>query len=359
MITEEQILHALSHVDDPDLNKDLVTLNMIENINIESDRVSFDVVLTTPACPMKDMIQNACINAVKHFVDKDLQVAPNMTSKVTSGRDKSELLPGVRNIIAVASGKGGVGKSTVAVNLALSLARSGASVGILDADIYGPSIPTMFGLNGQHPKMVDDKIQPLEKNGIKVLSIGFLVDDKQAIIWRGPMASSAITQLISDVNWGSLDYLLIDLPPGTGDIHLTIAQSVPLTGSVVVTTPQEVALADCRKAIGMFNNAHIKIPVLGIVENMSYFTPPELPDNKYYLFGKNGGVNLAAEFKFPLLGQLPLVENIRERGDAGNLDTDLPPILKKPYDHVASEMARQIAILNQNTIQTNEVSSNS
>jgi len=357
MISKEQILSALSHVDDPDLNKDLVTLNMIQNIEIESKRVKFDVVLTTPACPMKDMIRNACVNAVHHLVDQNIEVIPNMTSNVTSGRDAVDVLPDVRNIIAVASGKGGVGKSTVAVNLALSLARSGASVGILDADIYGPSIPTMFGLKGEHPQMVDEKIQPLEKNGIKVLSIGFLVDEKQAIIWRGPMASSAIKQLITDVNWGSLDYLLIDLPPGTGDIHLTIAQSVPLTGSVVVTTPQEVALADCRKAIGMFNNSLIKIPVLGIVENMSYFTPPELPDNKYYLFGKNGGVRLAAEYKSPMLGQIPLVEDIRERGDIGELDTDLPDQLKRPYDHVASELARQIAIANQQAIQTKEVSS--
>ncbi len=358
MIEQEQILHALSHVDDPDLNKDLVTLNMIKNIEITDQKVSFDVELTTPACPMKDMIQNACVNAVHHFVDKDIEVVPNMTSRVTSARDQVQLLPDVRNIIAIASGKGGVGKSTVTVNLAQALAATGATVGILDADIYGPSIPTMFGMKGHHPEMKDDKIQPLEKGGIKVLSIGFLVDDKQAIIWRGPMASSAIKQMISDVNWGSLDYLLMDLPPGTGDIHLTIAQSVPLTGAVVVTTPQEVALADCRKAIGMFNNQHIEIPVLGIVENMSYFSPPEVDGKKYYLFGKDGGQKLASEYELPMLGQIPIQEMIMQNADKGVLELGSQQEQSKAYAKVAGEMARQIAISNQKKNASNPLNSN-
>ncbi len=343
--TEDQILHALSHVDDPDLKKDLVTLNMIQNIKISGNQVDFDVELTTPACPMKDMIQNACINAVKHFVSKDLEVTPNMTSKVTSSREEKEVLPGVKNIIAVASGKGGVGKSTVAVNLARSLQASGATVGILDADIYGPSLPTMFGLVGQVPGQVDGKMEPLVKDGIKVVSIGFLVDPKQAIVWRGPMASSAIKQFTTDVHWGELDYLILDLPPGTGDIHLTISKQVPVSGVVIVTTPQTVALADCKKAVDMFLNPSINIPIFGIVENMSYFSPTDIPDKKYYLFGKDGGKNLAEEFNLPLLGQIPLMEEIRISGDDGEgLIGD--EIVKSAYLGIAGELARQVAIKN-------------
>lgn len=344
-VTQESILAALSHVDDPDLKKDLVTLNMIQNIEIEDKSVRFDVVLTTPACPMKDMIQNACINAVKHFVSKDLEVVPNMTSNVTSSREEKEVLPGVKNIIAVASGKGGVGKSTVAVNLARSLADTGATVGILDADIYGPSMPTMFGLQGQKPGQVDGKMEPLVKDGIKVISIGFLVDESQAIVWRGPMASSAIKQFTTDVNWGELDYLILDLPPGTGDIHLTIAKQVPVSGAVVVTTPQTVALADCKKAVNMFLNPNINVPVFGIVENMSYFSPSDNPDKKYYLFGKDGGKQLADQFKLPLLGQIPFVESIRESGDSGEA-IDSTDVVRKAYNALAGELARQVAIKN-------------
>lgn len=344
-VTQESILAALKHVDDPDLKKDLVTLNMIKNIEIESNVVRFDVELTTPACPMKDMIQNACINAVKHFVSKELEVKPNMTSRVTTSREEKEVLPGVKNIIAVASGKGGVGKSTVAVNLARSLAASGAKVGVLDADIYGPSMPTMFGLQGQKPGQVDGKMEPLVKDGIKVMSIGFLVDESQAIVWRGPMASSAIKQFTTDVNWGELDYLVLDLPPGTGDIHLTIAKQVPVSGSIVVTTPQTVALADCKKAVNMFLNPNINVPVFGIVENMSYFSPTDNPDKKYYLFGKGGGQLLAEQFKLPLLGEIPLVESIRESGDAGE-GIAKNDIVLQAYNKIAGELARHIAIKN-------------
>jgi ATP-binding protein involved in chromosome partitioning len=344
-VTKEAVLEALSHVDDPDLKKDLVTLNMIKNIEIEPGIVKFDVELTTPACPMKDMIQNACVNAVKHFVSKELEVTPNMTSRVTTSREEKEVLPGVKNIIAVASGKGGVGKSTVAVNLARSLANTGASVGVLDADIYGPSMPTMFGLQGQKPKQVDGKMEPLVKDGIKVISIGFLVDEEQAIVWRGPMASSAIKQFTTDVNWGELDYLILDLPPGTGDIHLTIAKQVPVSGAVIVTTPQTVALADCKKAVNMFLNPNIKVPVFGIVENMSYFSPEDNPDKKYYLFGKDGGKALADQFKLPLLGQIPLVESIRVSGDNGEAIAK-SDVVRKAYDLLAGELARQVAIKN-------------
>ncbi len=344
-VTKEAILEALSHVDDPDLKKDLVTLNMIKNIEIEATKVRFDVELTTPACPMKDMIQNACINAVKHFVSKELDVVPNMTSRVTTSREEKDVLPGVKNIIAVASGKGGVGKSTVAVNLARSLANTGASVGVLDADIYGPSMPTMFGLQGQKPGQVDGKMEPLVKDGIKVISIGFLVDESQAIVWRGPMASSAIKQFTTDVNWGELDYLILDLPPGTGDIHLTIVKQVPVSGAVVVTTPQTVALADCKKAVNMFLNPNINVPVFGIVENMSYFTPIDQPDKKYYLFGKDGGKQLADQFKLPLLGQIPIVEAIRESGDNGVALGENEEV-RKAYTLLAGELARQVAIKN-------------
>ncbi|MFT5480311.1 MAG: ATP-binding protein involved in chromosome partitioning [bacterium] len=344
-VTKEAVLAALSHVDDPDLKKDLVTLNMIKNVEIEPGIVKFDVELTTPACPMKDMIQNACVNAVKHFVSKELEVTPNMTSRVTTSREEKEVLPGVKNIIAVASGKGGVGKSTVAVNLARSLANTGASVGVLDADIYGPSMPTMFGLQGQKPKQVDGKMEPLVKDGIKVISIGFLVDEEQAIVWRGPMASSAIKQFTTDVNWGELDYLILDLPPGTGDIHLTIAKQVPVSGAVIVTTPQTVALADCKKAVNMFLNPNINVPVFGIVENMSYFSPEDNPDKKYYLFGKDGGKALADQFKLPLLGQIPLVESIRASGDSGEAIAKTDEV-RKAYDLLAGELARQVAIKN-------------
>ncbi len=344
-VTEESVLKALGHVDDPDLKKDLVTLNMIQNIAIEGKSVKFDVVLTTPACPMKDMIRNACVNAVHHFVDKGLEVMPNMTSNVTTSREKKEILPEVRNIIAVASGKGGVGKSTVAVNLARSLAKTGAKVGVLDADIYGPSIPTMFGLQGQKPKQVNGKMEPLVKDGIKVISIGFLVEEGQAIVWRGPMASSAIKQFTADVNWGELDYLILDLPPGTGDIHMTIAQQVPVSGSIIVTTPQTVALADCKKAINMFLNPNINVPIFGIVENMSYFIPSDMPDKKYYIFGQGGGKKLSEQFKLPLLGEIPFTEGVRLSGDLGEkIENDA--IGQEAYSKLAGEVARQVAIKN-------------
>jgi ATP-binding protein involved in chromosome partitioning len=348
-ITREQVLHALGHVEEPDLKKDLVTLNMIQDIQIDGNKLSFSVILTTPACPLKGLIENACRNAISHFISKDVEVHINMTSRVTS--QKSAGLPGVKNIIAVASGKGGVGKSTVAVNLALSLSQAGAKVGLIDADIYGPSIPIMFGLENARPKasQVDGKtrIEPIEKYGIKLLSIGFFTDPNQPVPWRGPMVSTAVKQLFNDADWGELDYLVVDLPPGTGDIHITVTQSFPITGAVIVTTPQNVALADAKKGIGMFMMNAINVPLLGIVENMSYFTPAELPGNKYYIFGQDGGKKLAQQLDVPFLGEIPLVKSISESGDAGKpivLDTENP--MSKAFTDMAQRVAQQVAICN-------------
>ncbi|MBL7697701.1 MAG: Mrp/NBP35 family ATP-binding protein [Chitinophagaceae bacterium] len=325
-MTEQKVLEALGNVQEPDLGKDIVTLNMVKDIRIDGRHVSFTVVLTTPACPLKDHIKNACINAVKLLVDKEAQVTVNFTANTTSHRqDPHTVLPKVRNIIAVVSGKGGVGKSTVAANLALAFAKDGAKVGLMDADIYGPSVPIMFGVRGERPMMIPGKgdkgmIVPIEKYGIKLMSIGLLVDDKNAVVWRGPMASSAIRQFVTDVHWDELDYLVVDMPPGTGDIHLTLLQTVPVTGIVVVTTPQEVALADAKKAIAMFGQSQIKVPIIGLVENMSYFVAPGAGNdmhNRHYIFGKQGGKKLAEEYEIPFLGEIPLVQTIREGGDSG------------------------------------------
>ena len=356
-------MQALSNVQEPDLGKDIVTLNMVKDISIDGNNVSFTVVLTTPACPMKDLIRNACINAVKLLVNKEAIVTVNFTANTSSTRkDMNAVLPKVKNIIAVVSGKGGVGKSTVAANLALAIASSGASVGLMDADIYGPSVPIMFGVRGQRPMMrsVPGKengiIVPLEKYGIRLMSIGLLVDEKNAVVWRGPMASSAIRQFAVDVDWDELDYLVIDMPPGTGDIHLTLMQTVPVTGVVVVTTPQEVALADAKKGIAMFGQAQIKVPIIGLVENMSYFTPAELPDNKYYIFGKEGGKKLAEEYDIPFLGQIPLVQSIREGGDNGvPVMVGKDEITKRAFMEFAANAIRSIAMRNANLAATRVV----
>ncbi|MEZ5198165.1 MAG: Mrp/NBP35 family ATP-binding protein [Bacteroidales bacterium] len=353
-ITKQQVLDALSHVNDPDLKKDLVSLNMIRNVQIEEKKVIFDLVLTTPACPMKDLMQKDCIEAIHERIDKGIEVKIKLESNVSTRRKETEaVLKGVKNIIAVASGKGGVGKSTVAANLAVSLAKAGAKVGLLDADIYGPSMPLMFDLEGEQPlgKDVDGKtkIIPIEKYGIKILSIGFFVDPSQALIWRGAMATNALNQLIGDALWGDLDYFIIDLPPGTGDIHLTLVQALPVTGAVIVSTPQEVALADARKAFSMFNQKEINVPILGLVENMSWFSPAELPENKYYIFGKEGGKRLAEESNVVLLGQVPIVQGIRESGDSGSpiaLDENSP--VSKAFFELAQNVAQQVAIRNAN-----------
>ena len=355
-MTPEKVLEALSNVQEPDLGKDIVTLNMVKDLTIDGNYVAFTVVLTTPACPMKDHIKNACINAVRLLVNKDATVKVNFTAQTTTHRkDAREMLPKVKNIIAVVSGKGGVGKSTVAANFAMALARGGASVGLMDADIYGPSVPIMFGVRGERPLMMaggengKGLIVPLEKFGIKLMSIGLLVDEKNAVVWRGPMASSAIRQFVTDVYWDELDYLVIDMPPGTGDIHLTLMQLVPVTGVIVVTTPQDVALADAKKGIAMFGQAQLKVPIIGLVENMSYFTPAELPDNKYYIFGKEGGKRLAEEYDIPFLGQIPLVQSIREGGDTGvPIMASDDVVSRKAFADFAGNAARSIAMLNAN-----------
>ncbi len=353
-MTKEKVLEALSNVQEPDLGKDLVTLNMIRDIVIEGNKISFTVVLTTPACPLKDMIKNSCIDAIKSHVSDQAITTVNFTSNTTTKRsDNKAILPGVKNIIAVVSGKGGVGKSTVAANLALAIAESGAKVGLMDADIYGPSVPIMFGLRGERPMMMEVEgkgmIVPLEKYGIKLVSIGFLVDEKNAVVWRGPMASSAIRQFVTDVYWGELDYLVVDMPPGTGDIHLTLMQTVPVTGVVVVTTPQDVALADARKGIAMFGQSQLNVPLIGLVENMSYFTPEELPDKKYYIFGKQGGRHLADEYDIPFLGEIPLVQGIREGGDLGiPVMVGDDAISKSAFQEFTAHVVRSISMRNAN-----------
>ena len=348
----EEILKALGNVQEPDLKKDLVTLNMVRDIVIGDNKVGFTIVLTTPACPMKELIRRDCERAIHEHVDEGLEVVVDFTANTSSIRvDLTSVLPGVKNIIAVVSGKGGVGKSTVAANLALALSQQGAKVGLMDADIYGPSVPIMFGVRGQRPLMENiegkDKIVPLEQHGIKLISIGLLVDEKSAVVWRGPMASSAIRQFVTDVHWGELDYLVIDMPPGTGDIHLTLVQTIPVTGAVVVTTPQEVALSDAKKAISMFSQAQTKVPIIGLVENMAWFTPAELPNSKYYIFGKDGGKNLADQLDMNFLGQIPLVQSIREGGDKGT-----PAMLggdaqtQEAFSAFAAETIRAIAVAN-------------
>jgi ATP-binding protein involved in chromosome partitioning len=350
----ENVLQALSMVQEPDLGKDLVTLNMIRDIAIHDRAVSFTVVLTTPACPLKDRIKTDCVKAIHGQLGNDISVAVHFISEMNSKRTDQEIvMPKVKNIIAIVSGKGGVGKSTVATNFALALAADGAKVGLMDADIYGPSQHIMFGVRGERPlmKTVEGKgmIVPLEKFGIRLMSIGLLVDEKNAVVWRGPMASSAIKQFITEVSWDELDYLVIDMPPGTGDIHLTLLQSVPVTGVIVVTTPQDVALADAKKAIAMFSQAQLKAPIIGLVENMSYFIGAENPDHKYYIFGKDGGKRLAEEYDIPFLGQIPLVQEIREGGDEGRpVMTGKDNIAKKAFQDFAGNAARSIAMINAN-----------
>lgn len=354
MITEADVLKALSNVIDPDFQRDLITLNMIKDIKIEGNKIHFTVELTTPACPLKEQLHNDSFNAIKNFIGEAYEPIINMTARVIGrNKDGNPLLPHVKNIIAVASGKGGVGKSTVSTNLAIALAKEGAKVGYLDADIYGPSAPIMFGVLGERPMMreINGKgmIEPIERFGVKIMSIGFLVDEKQAVIWRGPMATSALRQFINDVYWDELDYLIVDLPPGTGDIHLTLVQTLPVTGAVIVTTPQPVAIADAKKGIMMFNNANVNVPILGIVENMSYFTPAELPENKYFIFGKDGGRKLAEEFGVPFLGEVPIVQSIREGGDRG-----FPAVLNdekvslEAFTSIAKNIARNLTIRNAN-----------
>ncbi len=339
--TTEQVWESLKKVRYPDGNADIVSLNMVESIKIEGNKIGFSVFLPVFNSPFKKSIEKACIRAIHDTMGDEVEVDATITSKITIGRvDKTqeEILPGVKNIIAVASGKGGVGKSTVSTNLAISLAKLGSKVGLIDADVYGPSIPKMFGVESDRPgvERIDgrDRIVPVEKYGVKMLSIGFFVKQDDALIWRGAMATNALKQLINDAVWGELDYLVIDLPPGTSDIHLTMVQTIPVTGAVVVSTPQDVALADARKGISMFRQEKINVPVLGLIENMSWFTPPELPDKKYYIFGKDGCKNLSEELNIPFIGQIPIVETIRQNGDIGT-----PSVLE---DSITGEAFRQL-----------------
>ncbi|MDP4265829.1 MAG: Mrp/NBP35 family ATP-binding protein [Bacteroidota bacterium] len=349
---KEDVLKALSHVIEPDLKKDLVTLNMIEDLKIEGEVVSFTLVLTTPACPLKESMKRACIKAIHDEISNDIVVEVTLNSRTTSGRhDNKTVLPNVKNIIGIASGKGGVGKSTVAVNLALGLVGMGAKVGLIDADIYGPSIPIMLDLVDVKPHARQEGetslLIPVEKYGIKVLSIGFFVDPSQALVWRGPMAAGALKQLITEADWGELDYLIIDMPPGTGDIQLTLVQTLPVTGVIIVSTPQNVALADARKGISMFRNEGINVPVLGLIENMSYFTPMELPDNKYYIFGKDGCKTLAEEMQVPLLGQIPLVQSICDSGDSGKpsvLEPGTP--IADAFIEIGKKLVQRVSVVN-------------
>ncbi len=357
-VTREEVLEALSDVIDPDLKKDLVTLNMIKDLKIDGSKVNFTVELTTPACPLKEKIRSECEEAVLNIRD-DLKVEINMSSSVTTLKNSVAMLPNVKNVIAIASGKGGVGKSTVTANIAVSLAKTGAKVGVIDADIFGPSMPTMFNCENEQPQVKKEGeknyIIPLEQYGVKIISIGFLTPPDQAIVWRGPMASSALRQFFTDADWGELDYLLIDLPPGTSDIHLTLVQTVPVTGAVIVTTPQKVALADAIKGLAMFKQPQINVPVLGIVENMAYFTPEELPDNKYYIFGQHGGRKLAEKHEIPFLGEVPIVQSIRESGDSGYPAVLKGDVVADAFLGISQKLAQQVAIRNANFDKTKVV----
>lgn len=320
--TKDDVLQALSSVQEPDLKKDIVSLNLVGDITIQENAIAFSVQVHNPALHNRKKMEEACEFAIHRKISKEYKVKADIIPLPQDRpAEQRKVLPNVKNIIAVSSGKGGVGKSTITSNLAVGLAEKGFSVGLVDADIYGPSMPLMFDVVHEKPSTVDidgkNYIKPIESHGVKMLSIGFFADINQAVVWRGPMAAKALKQMFIDTYWGNLDYLIIDMPPGTGDIHLSLVQTVPVTGAVVVTTPQGIALADAKKGVGMFKLENINVPVLGIVENMAWFTPAELPENKYHIFGKEGGVHLAEQLKTDLLGQIPLVQSICEAGEAG------------------------------------------
>jgi len=355
------ILDALNKVRYPGTGKDIVSSGMVEDdLRIDGMNVSFSMKFEKPNDPFLKSVCKAAETAIHTYADEQAVVTINVHAAQLSRPEPDKLLPNVKNIIAISSGKGGVGKSTVSANLAVALAAQGYKVGLLDADIFGPSIPKMFGIESARPIMTPiggrDLIVPEERYGVKILSIGFFVNQKDAVLWRGSMASNALKQLISDANWGELDYFLIDLPPGTSDIHLTMVQTLSITGAVVVSTPQQVALADARKGISMFQGEKVNVPVLGLVENMAWFTPAELPDNKYYIFGKDGCKQLAEEMDLPLLGQIPLVQSICEGGDDGKpVALNADSITGQAFRSLAEKVVEQTNLRNEKMAPTQRV----
>jgi len=346
-VTEPQVLDALRPIVDPDFGKSIVELGFVKNVAIQGGRVGFDIELTTPACPVKAEFEKAARERVLQLEgvsEVDVRMTAQAGRRPAVPGPPGELLPGVKNTIAVASGKGGVGKSTVATNLALALRQMGGTVGILDADVYGPSLPLLTGTSGR-PETREQRILPLQKYGLKLMSMGFFVNDGSPVIWRGPMVHGLVTQFLRDVDWGELDYLVIDLPPGTGDAALTLTQTAPLSGAVIVTTANDLSLIDARKGLKMFEK--VNVPVLGIIENMSYFTPPELPDKKYYLFGEGGGRRTAEELGVDFLGELPIDPRVVEGGDAGRPIVDFAPDSEVAVTlrEVAGTLVRKLAVL--------------
>ncbi len=351
MIQQEKILEALKSILDPQTGRDIVSVGMVQELQIDGKNVNFKLMVPSLQMQGKAELNFACIAAIAALYP-DAQVNAHFMARTPGSMENPSSVPHIKNIIAVASGKGGVGKSTVSVNLALGLQQLGAKVGLMDADVYGPSIPTMLGLVGQRPKIKDVtgamKMAPLEAYGLPVISIGNIIEPEQAVVLRGPRLAAIIKQFFNDVLWDALDFLVVDLPPGTGDVQLTLVQTVPVTGVVLVTTPQEVALADAVKAMNMFQMPQINVPILGVVENMAWFTPAELPDNKYYIFGQGGGKKLAQQSHSVLLGQIPLVQSIREGGDTGKpavLGT--PGIVSAAFIEVAQNTLRQVAVRNE------------
>jgi ATP-binding protein, mrp/nbp35 family len=355
-LLKSQVIEALRKITSPGEGGNLIDSGVVKNIVIFGDEVVVDATISNPSLQAKKKVEVEIMKAIHAEVYEKAKVKVNITVEAAPASDKNEIkgkpIEGIRNIIAVASGKGGVGKSTITANLAIALRKMGFRVGLLDADIYGPSIPMMFDVQEERPLSVEingrSKMKPVENYGVKILSIGFFTHPDQAVIWRGPMASKALNQMIFDADWGELDFLLIDLPPGTGDIHLSIMQALPITGAVVVSTPQQVALADARKGIAMFHQETINVPVLGLVENMAYFTPAELPENKYYIFGKEGVKSLAERTDTPLLGEIPLVQGLRESGDVGRpaaLQEGTP--LAKAFEEFARNTVAEVVTRNQ------------
>ncbi|MDB4768081.1 Mrp/NBP35 family ATP-binding protein [Flavobacteriaceae bacterium] len=352
-IKKAAVLEALSKISAPGEGVNLVESGAVTNVQIFGNEVTVDISIGNPSLQARKKTEVEVLKIIHSEVYEKAKITVNVKvvtpPKATSNEIKGKPIPGIQNIVAIASGKGGVGKSTVTANMAVTLAKMGFKVGVLDADIYGPSIPLMFDVSSEKPLAVNvdgkSKMKPVENYGVKVLSIGFFTQPNQAVIWRGPMAAKALNQMIFDAHWGELDFLLLDLPPGTGDIHLSIMQSLPVTGAVVVSTPQEVALADARKGVAMFMQEAINVPVLGVVENMAYFTPEELPENKYYIFGKEGAQNLASDLKIPFLGEVPLVQSIREAGDVGRpaaLQEEGP--LKEAFEEITRNIVRELVV---------------